>query len=284
MGQDIRVHAVFASDRIEAGVVLRSSRNYGFTLGHKPWATAYNGLVLRQGAHPAAVDYLFESLAKQYHRIRLVHSPAIAEPPLTRRWRQVPNSTGVINIADTEKLWDSFDRHARQRVRKATGLGITVTQTDCFETFYDLYRMTYLRQQLPMPLTCSEVAGTLRKACQSGAVRCFGAFTPNQEPAAMLVFGLDNKRAYFMLAGSHPSLRKTDAVSLLWWNVMLACATTHDEIDLVGMAIDNIAHFKNSWSPQSVPFYETTFESSWLSRAVLNTAQRVKSLKGALGR
>lgn len=279
MSQNIQIHAATASGKIQAGVVLRVSRKYGFTLGRKPWATAYNGLVVRDDADSAAIPFLLGALGKHYHHLRLVHPPGVAKPPLAKSWRQTANSTAILNISDADKLWDSFDRHARQRIRKATSFGVTIAPTDALEEFYNLYRMTYLRQQLPMPLSCNEVTTTLRRACGAGAVRCFGAFTEQREPAAMLVVGQDNKRAYFMLAGSHPSLRKTDAVSLLWWNVMLEYAKTHREIDLVGMGIGSIAHFKNSWSPQSVPFYETTFDSSWLSQAVLEIAQRVKDRK-----
>jgi len=283
MGQDIRIHFLTGSDGIQAGVVVRESRKFGFSAAHKPWATAYNGLVAANEADPSAINALLDHLEKRYHRIRLVHSPHVSLPPLGKNWIQASNFTAVLDISETQKTWDRFDRHARQRIRKAMESGVTIAPSTSFDDFHALYRRTYERQQLQMPLSQDEITATLSRASASVAVTCFAAHTKEGDTAAMLVVGQDVKRAYFMLAASHPVLRKTDAVSLLWWNVILMCSKSLSEIDLVGMDVQSVARFKNSFSPRPVSYPETNFCSSWYARAIMSLGSGILRRRGRLG-
>lgn len=251
MGQDIRVHAMLESGVIRAGAVLRRARKYGMTAGRKPWATAYNGVV--STGNEALDAALRKHLLRAYSCVRLVQAPSAPEPrgDAGGYWPLVWHKTLFLNIADIDALWDSFGRHARQRVRKAASMGVTTETSSDYRAFHAMYTATYARQGLPMPLECEQIETTLRLAVMTGRMRCLAARTKEGELAAFLAIGFDAKRAYFALAASHPEHRKTDAVSLLWWNAMKECSATHREIDLVGTATPSIERFKASFSPET---------------------------------
>ena len=253
MGQDIRVHVITNEDAVCAGAVVRCARRLGLTAGRKPWATAYNGVVADVDAD---ADALRAELLRRYHHVRLVQAPAASASakPTQDGWRIKLGATPVLDVSDLDRSWQSFDRHARQRVRKAESLGVTTTETDNYAAFHALYASTYERQGLPMPLRGDQLAEVLRLATGAGATKCYMGTTETGQPAAFLVVGFDSKRAYFVLAASDPAHRKTDAVTLLWWHAMKACAETHREIDLVGMATPAIARFKASFSPVQVEY------------------------------
>lgn len=282
MGQNILIHTVSEGDIIKAGAVVSCASKLGICVGRKPWATSYTGPVLADDADENVKKSLLKSLQKTYQHVRIVASPTPNNnmQSLTP-WESKTSTTALLDISDTDSLWSSFDRHARQRVRKAESIGIRMEEVDHGKDFYALYRLTYERQDLPMPLSEKQICTTLEMARKGGILRFFSAYTEDASPAASLVVLHDTKRAYFALAGSHPKYRKTDAVSLLWWRVMQEYSKTHKEIDLVGMDIPSIARFKRSFSPTIVSFNDINAYSSPFSRMLLQSGERVKSiLKG----
>ena len=270
MHQDICVSVLTEDSRIRAGAVVSRRRKFGFTVGRKPWATAYNGIVTDEDPEGPYARELVTFMLQTYLHIRLVHAPGFETVfPAVSGSAYITKHTPILDISDTDRLWTSFDRRVRQRVRKAAAAGIEIREDPIFGEFYDLYRLTYSRQGMPMPIEERDVETTLRVASETGSVRCFVAFTSRGDPAAALVVGVDRKRAYFMLAGSHPVHRKTDAVTLLWWETMKKCAETHKALDLVGHGVGSIDRFKRSFSPRLVSHYETSHYSSGIPGAIL---------------
>lgn len=277
INQGVRVHLVEQSGAICAGAVLRRATKFGVAAGSKPWATAYNGLVVVGDARSAASGLLLDELLRAYHFVRLVQGPASSlAPDDFPRWRCTVDTTGLLDVCDLGLLWNSFDRRVRQRVRKATEAGVEITEpTDCDDIF-ELYRLTYARQGIGLPFPKSAFTGTIGTARASGIARVYVARLRAGDPAAALVVGADAKRAYFMLAASHPAHRKSDAMTLLWWDVIQRCAATHREIDLVGMGIPSIARFKQSFSPKIVPFLDARRYSSAWAKAVILAGQMTR--------
>lgn len=273
MGQDICVHVVTESGQIRAGAVVRRARRSGIVIGRKPWATAYSGPVHDHRESSESVNALLQNLKRTYHHVRLVTTP---EPDGTleipKTWSVQDDNTPMLDIHDIQSLWHRFDRHARQRVRKAQDAGIVIAEIESASAFYHLYKLTYGRQDMPMPLTESEVSRVLESARAKGAARLFLARTRDNEPAAALAVLADSKRAYFTLAGSHPELRKTDAVTLLWWHTIQEYSATHYELDLVGLGTPSIAHFKQSFSPTLRPFLDLSCYSSALMKSAFALA------------
>jgi hypothetical protein len=279
MGQQIRIHAVAGDGTICAGAVVRVGGRYGLSVGKKPWATAYNGIVSRGGTGARAGTELAAMLLRRYCHVRLVHSPwESCGSAACAQWKVRQGTTAILDISDPPLLWKAFDRRARQRVRKAASLGVQVREMDELTPFYYLYRLTYERQGLPMPLGSDEITATLALARQRQSIKLYEAVTRTGEPAAALVIGFDGKRAYFALAASHPSLRKTDAMTLLWWRVIQVCAESHSEIDLVGMDIPSIATFKNSFSPRLLPFIDASCYSSTGARWMMRGAELARNV------
>jgi hypothetical protein len=274
MGQDIRIHTVLDNGEIMAGVVVRRAAKYGICLARKPWATAYTGPVVSGDVNDKMLILLLNELRKTYQHVRFVgasYTHQTCQP--FGAWQIESGTTGLLDISDMDKLWNSFDRHARQRVRKAEAAGVKTEESACARIFYSLHKLTYERQGLPMPLSEGQVCKTLELARTNGILRLFSAFTKEGESASALVVLNDSKRAYFSLAASHPAHRKTDAVTLLWWRVMQEYAKTHDELDLVGMSIPSIARFKRSFSPRLAPVSVSSCYSTTLKGNLFRTVE-----------
>ncbi len=273
MGHDIRVHIVQRGEDIVAGAIVRRTARLGIVRAVKPWATAYNGVILAPGAPESAQEALSSALLRRYPFVRLVHG--FSDVPL-QGWSTTLQRTPVVQIADLDALWKRMNRHARQHIRGARDAGIVVDKADA-STFYPLYVSTYTRQGTPMPLSENSVKSTIQHACEAGLAEVFLAKTASQEPAAALVVGYDSKRAYFMLAGNDSRLRKTNAMSLLWWTTFEKLNGRYNEVDLVGYGTEGIAQFKRTFTPESYPVLDCHAYRSPVSRMLIETLERART-------
>lgn len=279
MGQDIRVYAVCDARGILAGAAVRHAERYRFRVARKPWATAYSGVFPYANTSECGTARLFSVLSKEYSHFRVIRAPGTSNDGFAGLCAGLTvQKTPLLDISNLDALWRRFDRKVRQRVRKATKLGVTVAEVSDPKAFYELYTKTYERQGMPMPLSREQICETLGMARRAGIVKLFLACTREGDAAAALVTGEDARRAYFMLAASHPQLRKTDAMSLLWWHVIQSFATTHREIDLVGHGVASIDRFKQAFGPRLVDVFDFSCHASTAGGAALRMAAGVKNL------
>lgn len=257
----------FDSGELVGGCVFGVKQSRFYRIAYKPWATAYTGIIFSgviSVRKEEIVQKLVGTLTHRFHYVRLVHAPAFRATVLLeeRGWRIAPNYTYLLDVRSVDLLWHNFDRRVRQRVRKAEKNGISVEQSGDATTFHQLYRMTYQRQHLPFILPERVITALCHLLQQQKIGELFIARNRGGEACAGLITVWDKKRAYFMLAASHPQLRKTDAASLLWWEVLRSYALRFREVDLVGEGTPGIARFKRSFRPDPVVFYETSRFSS----------------------
>jgi hypothetical protein len=283
LGQDVRVYAICDACGILAGAAVKHAERYHLRVARKPWATAYSGVLTGANTSECGPAKLFSVLSKEYSHFRVVQAPGASPNGFAGLCADLTvRKTPLLDISNLDALWRGFDRKVRQRVRKAAKLGVTVTEVSDANSFYELYTKTYERQGIPMPLSREQICETLGMARRAGIVRLFLACTRAGDPAAALVTGEDARRAYFMLAASHPQLRKTDAMSLMWWHVMRAFAATHKEIDLVGHGVASIDRFKRAFGPRLVDVFDFSCHASTVGGAALRTAAGVKNLMRSL--
>lgn len=223
---------------------------FWFLPWRKPWATPYTVAAL-PGREEATLRYFAAELRRRSLAARLVLSPHGAQAG--GMTGQHGATTFVLPLQDLGLLWQRAEPHMRQRVRKAERLGVSVAESAAVDSFFPLHRATYARQGMVLKTPAHCVTAALQHGVAAGLLRYFEARTPSGEVAAALVVAQDELRCYFLLAASHPELRRTDAVSLLWWQVMQECAKTHPLLDLVGTGTPGIARFKRSFSPEVLP-------------------------------
>jgi hypothetical protein len=265
MGLDIRAHFSAKISAIEIGVTTQRASRFGFALAHKPWGTAYNGPVVARSMEDrsATTAKFLQRLERMYRSARVVGPPEPGTSPrrIPGNWKTIETSTPLVDVRCLDRLWSGFDRRVRQRVRKASGFGVTVSESRDVTLFYPLYKKTYARQMLDMPIASVHISRTLQYALDTGIIRFYVARTADGDPAAALVVGSHGRTAYFMLAASHPIHRKTDAMTLLWWHVIQEYARTCDTVDLVGLGTPGIERFKSSFNPTMQRVCDLRYES-----------------------
>jgi hypothetical protein len=266
-----RLIGCFRLDRLIGGCPVLDRTSFGFREALKPWATFYNGPIFSSILLPedgdAALHALLSHLRATYDAVRLVFPPhsCSESPPQEAPWKIARDYSYLVDAADAGGLWRRLNRRARQRVRKATRLGIHCEPLENGQIFFRLYRATYARQRLPFHITEEAFGRFWSEIGRSKNAKAFVAKTENGMPAAALLVSWHRQRSYFVLAASDTKLRKTDATTLLWWETFKWCSTLpageagrRSEIDLVGHATPGIDRFKRSFSPAELPFHVLT--------------------------
>lgn len=276
MNHDIYLHIMRDSKSILAGAAVRCAKKLFFKAGKKPWATAYNGPLISKNCNSNHLAQYAQYLFRLYNEIRLVHHPLSLQDGISKEFINTKAITGILDISDLDNLWNRFDVKVRQRIRKSDKLGVHSKEIDDVEIFYKLYCKTYRNHNIDMPLTLYQLCKTLNMARLNANVKIFCAFNIDYKPAAALVVGGDLKRAYFILAGSDPEYRKTDAMTHLWWYVINYYAEKYKEIDLVGLGVPSVNRFKRTFRPIEMEHIDSHAFSTQLKGQLLKGRMWVK--------
>lgn len=161
-GADIRLWAILEAQETVgyfAGGIIRKGpfRVLGSPL--KGWGTNYMGPIslghLDVAAFLGAVDSLArtERLAMVELESRMLDTAAMA----TAGYQCVPGDTYVLSLTtDSRHLWEHLDSHARNRIRRALGAGLSVEEADTSQvagTFYDQYCQVLKHKAVAPPYT-----------------------------------------------------------------------------------------------------------------------------------
>lgn len=155
-------------------------------------------------------------------------------------------------------LFGEFSYARRQEVRKAVKAGIRTTEDADGAALADFYALTLGRQGIETPRAKLDA---LRRFADTligrGMARLFVSRAPQNEPAAMALFGWDGKRAYYLFGAGDPARRDTPCGTAVLWDAFGALAASgHREADLEGVNSPKRGWFKLSFGARLLPYYQ----------------------------
>lgn len=170
-------------------------------------------------------------------------------------------SLAPANLADgldDNPVYRSANKSRRQEIRYGMKAGVsTVSQYDP-ELFLDFYQETFRRQGLPVPGDVArDMARLLPGLHEAGAIRMFVARTAAGDPGSIAIFGLDEKRAYYLFGANSPNLRDAYTGTMVLWDAfrVLAQEDGATEVDLEGVNSPRRGYFKLSFGGTLTPYH-----------------------------
>jgi hypothetical protein len=275
----LRIYGCFEDGSLAAGCSLFACGSRLFkkgqsTIGMSP----YGGFVLgqlrsvsvrqKEHAYVRTVVCLNQALGAQgFGYVRIVGSPDLIDVrPFT--WNGWNGRIHYSYYFDLEGNVDErISRDARKFVRRAEKKGITAKKLENPDvaTYYELFAMTFRRQNLKPPATANffeEIIGALKA---EGAMEMWIAETPSGEPAAGNIIIWDHKRVYGWSAASHTSYLDTGAPSLLLYEIFRELGERgFKTIDLRGADAPHIADFLANFNPRLLPYYFLEKKAKWV--------------------
>jgi hypothetical protein len=285
-GDRVHIKGVFLDGRLVGGIPLQVRKRGPLSLARRAFATPYANPVFRDdlgGRTSMCVGRLFEDLAKSYSVVTVSGSPSALLPDfLGREWKVAQRSTYLLDISDTDELWQRFGHQLRKKIRRAERRGIEIMSPCEPRIFFGLYTNTFARQGLHTPIGSAGFTDLLRALTGMNQARTYLARTADGVPIVARLVLFDERRVYCALSGADFSVISGCTSELLIWHIIKVSSETHSEMDLVGANIESISAFKRKFKGRLVHYQEATHFRSGFEKWLIRLYQRRKKSRSSV--
>ncbi|NPE28442.1 GNAT family N-acetyltransferase [Methanococcoides sp. SA1] len=215
---------------------------------------------------------------EHFDSIQMVNSPTFLDirPFTWDKWNSSVHYAYYIGLEKDVKT--NISKSVKGTVRKALKNGIQVKILKDFSIFYDLYSMTYARQNLEPPVSKEFMKKVFDLMDSKDIGKMWVAETSSGEAVAAEVVLGDNDQIFAWAAGSNPDYMKVGANSLLLYEELLDLKDMgFKDLNVMSANIPRLASFMNSFNPKLVPYYQVNFNSALYQ--VLETCHNIIPLK-----
>lgn len=285
-----RYIGVFEDRKLVAGITFVELSRGPYKKITTPALTPYGGIIYRPGSgkrhseqdsfNMSCAEKIIEYLEPLYHYSFLVHAPGLIDirPFVWAGWTGSVRYTYILELSDTDKIWDIMERRVRTVLRNAESTLELCGPID-IEHFGKLYKRIYLDRHNKPPVSWNSVSMLLGEIMKSGLAEMRTVRNSSGEVISAMVLIADTGRVYSWISGSIPGSNSSGAFSLLFWDTIRRYSETCTSFDLVGANIPSIAFFKKGFGGMLTPYYVTERYSSLFSKAVYGVYGGLKKLR-----
>lgn len=280
-GDALTILGCFEGDRLVGGIPFQTRRKGFFSLCRRAYATPYGGMLVAEGVRTDAVAReLARLLERRYSHVCLTFSPfaRFAAPP-GPGWRRSVSHTYLHDIRDPGAFWDRAASEVRNRIRKAGKAGIRVRVNAAPGPFHAMYRDMFARMGKRIPIEADAFSRLIARLTETGAGRTYTAEMPGGAAAAACLVLCDRHRAYYSLAASEESLKRTGAPSLLIWYMVNDLSGVVPAFDFGGANVAAVAQFKSKFRGELVAYPEYSHYRSAIEWAAITGRERLHRLQ-----
>ena len=166
---------------------------------------------------------------------------------------------------DLEALWSETRDNVRTDVKKARKT-LEVRETEDFDQFLPLHRMTFARQGRGLPYSEDKIRELDRACAAQNARKMFLATEPGGRAHAVIYLLHDCRHVYYFFSGSDPEVRSSGAISLLVWHAITWALSMGKQFDFEGSMAEPIERAFRSFGARQTPYLQVEKNTSNLVR------------------
>lgn len=273
--KDLKIFGCFQKDELIGGCSLLITKVAGiFKVATSTCEmTPYGGVVLKdppgtnvrkqvEKSHKI-MNCLIEFLRKQkFDSINIRFSPDFFDirPFIWNGWNCKILYTYYFNLEGD--ISEKISKDVRWVIKKGIENKLIIDSSNDVSLFYDLFEMTFQRQNLKPPVTKVFFEQTMERLCSKQNGEMWIAKMPGGEVAAAEIFIFDNKRAYRWAAASDTNLKNTGATTTLLYEKFQDLKGKFKEIDLMAANTPQLTKFISSFNPELVPYYSINWNNN----------------------
>jgi len=163
----------------------------------------------------------------------------------------------ITDLRNIEYVWSQLSKSKRRDIRRAKSgdFGITFDSEPQPNDFLDLTWGTFARQNMEPPYSRDFLSRLLRASEDRGQSRIIIARDKdgNAHAAALAVW--DHETLYYLVGGSDPQFRNSQAGSMCIWEIIRLAASQGLAFDFEGSMIEPIEKYFRGFGAQRVPYY-----------------------------
>ncbi len=170
---------------------------------------------------------------------------------------KVSHTYVIEDLSDPDALWSGMHNRVRTAIKKARRL-VEVEWSDDVETFLTLNDMVFARQGIKAPYDHDYVRRLDRVCAQRGQRHILLARDAQGRPHAGLYVVFDEAAAYYLMTGTDPEHKSSDALSLLTWEAITRSAETSRTFDFEGSMMRRVEPFVRSFGAVQKSYFNVT--------------------------
>lgn len=158
-----------------------------------------------------------------------------------------PRITYVLDeIKNADKVWRGITDSTRNVVRKAEKRLAVRSDPDA-TSLVKLSAATFARQGLDLPYDATLLERVVDAVLERDAGRVLTAVDEDGTANASVLVVWDDQRAYYLVSGADPELRRVGGQTLLVWEAIKAAAGHVDSFDFEGSMVPGVERFFRSF-------------------------------------
>ncbi len=184
-------------------------------------------------------------------------------------YQQTTRYSYLLDLSNMERVFENLSAdYKNNKIKKAKEL-VNVVQDQPLEVLYQVNKMSFDRQQLAIPYDLVFLKRVDEALMEQEARAMFFAIDESEQIHAVAYLIWDKTRAYYLLAGDDPALRKSGAGILLAWR---AIQYTNEVLglpvfDFQGSMIPTIERVRRQFGATRQPyFFIKKTNSKWFDR------------------
>lgn len=270
------VCVVIKGEEIVASMPYSISKRLGFTLLHQPKLTQTLGpwlkeQYLKNGKKLSREKELLQQLVMQLPKAASFISNWQYNytnwlPLYWLGFSQTTRYTYVINdLTNLDAVWNGIQGNIKGDIKKAVNRYELIVHSDLdFNRFFELNKLTFLRQSMEPPYSKKMVDSLIKSALEHNQAKWFIAQDNSGNNHAGVLIVWDSNSAYYLMGGGDPQLRNSGATSLCMWEAIKFASTVTKRFDFEGSMIEPIEKFFRAFGATQTPYFRISKTNSKL--------------------
>ena len=191
-------------------------------------------------------------------------------------FQQTTKYTYVIeDLSDLDKVYLNFKKQLRKEIRKIECC-INVSFEDDIEKFFEINKLTYERQNKPIPYSLDFIKRIDSLCRELNCRKIFFAIDQNNNIHSALYLIWDANSAYDLMGGTDPKHKSSNAKSLITWEAIKYAAQVTKSFDFEGSMMQNVEQFNRGFGAVQKQYFNISKVSSKLMRVKKALSQIAK--------
>ncbi len=164
---------------------------------------------------------------------------------------------------DINLYYNNLKPSLKRNIKKAEKI-IKFYESSDLESFLNLYKMTFLRQGKKVPYHLNTIEKIDKIASKKNRRKILLAKDKKNNLHAGVYLVWDEKYIYYLMGGSNPKYRESQALSLLMWNAIKFSHQEKKSFDFEGSMIEPIEIFFRSFNADPIPYFQIKKTNSFI--------------------
>jgi len=153
------------------------------------------------------------------------------------------------------KLLENLSSGTRKNIKKAQKI-VEISESDNVTELFGLIKMTFDRQKIKVPFINNQLLKLYNCCKEKKSCKILIAKDKQDNIHSGILLVWNNKTVYYLVGGSNPDFRNSEAMSLVMWESIKFASSFANEFDFEGTMVESIERFIRGFGAIQNPYYQ----------------------------